>query len=43
MSEWDREPWQAQVDKVKCKHCGEDSAYDFCSRGCQKAYWQEME
>ena len=39
MNEWDREPWQDQVDKVKCKHCGEDSDYDFCSRGCQKAYW----
>ena len=43
MSDWDKEPWQDQVDKVKCKHCCEDSDYDFCSHGCSKAYWQEME
>ena len=43
MNDWDKEPWQDQVDKVKCKHCGEDSDYDFCSHGCSKAYCQEME
>ncbi len=43
MNDWDREPWQDQVDKIKCKFCGEDSDYDFCSRSCQKAFWQEMD
>jgi hypothetical protein len=29
MNDWDREPWQDQVNKIKCKFCGEDSDYDF--------------
>tara|TARA_R110001583_G_scaffold109576_3_gene258420 strand:+ start:5949 stop:6083 length:135 start_codon:yes stop_codon:yes gene_type:complete len=40
---WDREPYQDEVNKVKCKHCGEDSTYDFCDNSCSRAYWQEME
>ena len=43
MNDWDREPYQDEVDKIKCKHCGERSHYDFCSDGCSRAYWQEME
>lgn len=43
MNDWDREPYQDEVDKVKCKHCGEDSTYDFCSDSCCRAYWQEMD
>tara|TARA_B100000519_G_scaffold203417_2_gene226499 strand:- start:1292 stop:1420 length:129 start_codon:yes stop_codon:yes gene_type:complete len=40
---WDIEPYQIEVNKVICKHCGEDSDYDFCSDGCSRAYWKELE
>jgi len=43
MNDWDREPWQDQVNKIKCKYCGEDSDYDFCNQSCSRAYWQEMD
>ena len=42
MSDWDKEPYQDLVDKVECKHCGEESNYDFCSHSCRGAYWSEM-
>ena len=41
MNDWDREPWQDQVDKIKCKFCGEDSDYDFCSRACSVAFFND--
>ena len=26
----------------KCRFCGEDSDYDFCSDECSRAYWSEF-
>lgn len=44
MNDWDREPYQDEVEKIhKCKFCGENSRYDFCTDGCRKAYWSEMD
>jgi len=42
MNNYDKEPYQEEVDKVRCKFCGEDSDYDFCSDSCNKAYWNEF-
>jgi hypothetical protein len=42
MNNYDKEPYQDEVNKVRCKFCGEDSDYDFCSDGCNKAYWNEF-
>ena len=41
MSDWDREPYQDEVDKIKCKFCGEKSDYDFCSNSCSVAYFND--
>jgi len=41
MSDYDIEPYQKYVDQVKCKHCGEESDYDFCSRSCSTAYFND--
>ena len=43
MNDWDREPWQDQVDQINCKFCNEDSDYDFCSYSCMRAYWSEID
>jgi hypothetical protein len=40
---WNIEPYQEEVNKIECKHCGERSTYDFCSDGCRGAYWSEMD
>ena len=42
MNDWDKEPYQEEVNKIKCKHCGGNSVYDFCREDCQRAYWSEM-
>ena len=42
MNDWDKEPYQDEDNKIKCKHCGERSTYDFCSDPCRRAYWSEM-
>ena len=43
MSDWDKEPYQEEANKIKCKHCGENSVYDFCEESCKRAYWSEMD
>jgi hypothetical protein len=43
MSDWDTEPYQDEVNKIKCKFCNEKSHYDFCNDGCRRAYWSEMD
>ena len=42
MNDWDKDPYN-NVDKIKCKHCGNESVHDFCSSSCMRAYWVEMD
>jgi len=30
-------------DLIKCKHCGDESSYDFCTDSCMRSYYIEME
>ena len=30
-------------DLIKCKHCGGECVYDFCSESCMRSYYIEME
>ena len=41
MNDWDKEPYQNEVDKIKCKFCNEDSTHDFCNVSCMRAYWED--
>ena len=43
MNDWDKEPYQNEVNKIKCKFCENESNYDFCSESCKRAYWSEMD
>jgi hypothetical protein len=41
MNDYDREPYQDQVDQTPCKFCGEDTNYDFCSASCSRAFFND--
>jgi hypothetical protein len=41
MNDYDREPYQDQVDQTPCKFCGEDSDYNFCSTSCSRAFFND--
>ena len=41
MSSFDTEPYQDEVDKKLCKFCEDETNYDFCSKACAMAYWED--